>query len=140
MTDGSKVEDEGPGGAFGNIVLFLRFSAVGVVTAMIYFAALIGFVEFDVLSVSFASAVAYVLAVLVNYCLHYFWAFASRRKHTIAMSRYLVMVGTGFLINWTGMTLFAENTAGYSYLLVQLLVLAIVIGWNYLLSFRWVFR
>lgn len=141
----TRFESDGPdkksvGQVFSNLVTFLRFGIVGVVTALIYFGLLIGFVELDLLSVSFASAVAYVLAVLVNYCLHYFWAFGSQRGHSVAIRRYLVMVGTGFLINWAGMTFLATDTAGYSYLIIQMGVLTVVIAWNYLLSFTWVFR
>lgn len=128
------------GRKINDAIVFLRFGVVGIVTALVYLGLLIGFVELELLSVSIASAVAYVLAVSLNYCLHYFWAFDSQRVHKVAMRRYLVMVGTGFMINWAGMTFFAEDAVGFSYLLVQLMVLAVVVAWNYLLSFTWVFR
>jgi hypothetical protein len=55
------------------------------------------------------------------------------------LSRYLVMIACGFLIN--GLVMYAGVTFyGWNYLLTQVLALIMVISWNFSVALMWVFR
>ena len=117
----------------------LRFSVVGVTTAVIYYGLLFAGVEGLHLDAVLVSAMAYPVILAVNYLLHYRWTYATSSPHTIALKRYLFMTGCGFLINvsimyWGVSYLYAN------YLLVQTIAMAVVIAWNYGMSTLWVFR
>lgn len=123
----------------GQIFRLVRFGLVGGFTFVFYYLLLICFVELNLLSISFASAVAYIIAVGVNYALHYFWTFESDSSHKVVAGKYIVMVTSGFSINLLCMTYLIPNDGSY-YLQIQAVVLFGIIIWNYLLSTFWVFK
>ncbi len=118
---------------------FIRFGLVGSLTFIFYYVLLIIFVELKILSISIASAASYLIAVISNYLLHYFWTFDAIAQHKVVGRKYLVMVGSGFCINVFSMTYLIPNDGSY-YLLFQAVVLVFIVIWNYLLSTYWVFR
>ena len=117
----------------------LRFSVVGVTTAVIYYGLLLAGVEYLRVSAVLVSAIAYPIVLAVNYLLHYRWTFAASSPHTIALKRYLFMTGCGFFIN-VSIMYFGVTVLHANYLLVQTMAMAVVIAWNYGLSSLWVFR
>jgi putative flippase GtrA len=117
----------------------LRFSVVGVTTAVIYYGLLFAGVEGLHLDAVLVSAMAYPVILAVNYLLHYRWTYATSSPHTIALKRYLFMTGCGFLINVSIMYL-GVSFLHANYLLVQTIAMAVVIAWNYGMSTLWVFR
>lgn len=117
----------------------LRFSVVGVTTAVLYYGLLLAGVEYLHASAVVVSAIAYPVVLAVNYLMHYRWTFAASSPHTIALKRYLFMTGCGFLIN-VSIMYFGVSVLDANYLLVQTMAMAVVIAWNYGLSSLWVFR
>jgi putative flippase GtrA len=117
----------------------LRFAVVGVSTAALYYALLYGSVEALGVNATLASSLVYVLVLGFNYLMHHSWTFSQSTAHTHTLSRYLVMVFCGFLLNavimYGGVSL-----AGLNYLLVQGAAMFSVIVWNFSVSLLWVFR
>ena len=116
-----------------------RFGVVGLSTAALYYALLYGSVEALGLNATLASSGVYVLVLGFNYLMHHSWTFSQSTAHTHTLSRYLLMVFCGFMINavimYAGVSL-----AGMNYLLVQGAAMLSVISWNFTVSLLWVFR
>ena len=117
----------------------IRFSVVGVCTAILYYVLLFFGVESLGLDATFASSFAYVIVIGFNYLMHHSWTFSQSAPHTNTLSRYLLMVFCGFMIN--GLVMYVGvSHAGLNYLLVQALAISIVILWNFSVALLWVFR
>ena len=116
-----------------------RFSVVGVVTALLYYGLLYFTVEYFAVNATLASSFIYVLVVIFNYLMHHSWTFSQSAPHSRTLSRYLLMVFCGFLIN--GLIMYIGVTRlELNYLLVQTAAIALVILWNFSVAFWWVFR
>jgi putative flippase GtrA len=117
----------------------LRFSVVGVTTALLYFALLFVVVEMLLVEPVTGSSIVYLIVIFANYLMHYSWTFAAASPHTTALKRYFFMVACGFVLNlifmYVGVTVLALN-----YLLVQGAAMGVVIVWNFVVSSLWVFR
>ncbi len=116
-----------------------RFTVVGLITAAVHYGLLFLLVEFLGLQATIASSLGFLVAVAVNYLMHYSWTFAAPVPHGHALLRYIVMISLGFLING-GFMQFGVVALELNYLLVQLLAFVAVISWNFLVSSLWVFR
>ena len=119
--------------------MLARFGVVGVITALVHYGLLFVLVEYLSLQTTIASSIGFLVAVAVNYLMHYSWTFAAPVPHGQAMWRYVVMISLGLLINGGVMqvgVLYLE----FNYLLVQLMAFALVISWNFMISSLWVFR
>ena len=117
----------------------IRFCMVGGVTAVIHYGVLLTLVECFHWQSTLGSSVGFVVAVVCNYAMHYSWTFAAEVTHQYSLSRYLVMVGTGFFLN-AGVMYSATEWLGVQYVIAQLVALVIVLGWNFTVANRWVFR
>ena len=116
-----------------------RFAIVGVVTALVHYGLLYALVEWVDVQSTLASSAGFVVAVAVNYLMHYSWTFSAPVPHGRALWRYVVMVSLGFLINGGVMQLGVFHLE-INYLMVQLVAFALVITWNFVVSSLWVFR
>jgi putative flippase GtrA len=116
-----------------------RFAVVGIVTAILYYALLLISVEWLGLHPTLASSLCYVIVVVFNYLMHYSWTYNLSADHTTAGVRYLLMIGTGFLVNAMVMHV-GVTWMGWNYLLVQTGSVAVIAAWNFVLSTLWVFR
>ena len=117
----------------------LRFGLVGVITAVVHYGLLYVLVEYAGMQATLSSSVGFLVAVAVNYGMHYSWTFAAPVPHGRALTRYIVMIALGFLINGGAMQAGVEILE-LNYLVVQLLAFVVVIIWNFLVSSLWVFR
>ncbi len=117
----------------------MRFAAVGIATAALYYGLLVTSVEYFALAPTLASSICYVVAVVFNYLLHYSWTYAASTSHVRAGGRYLAMILTGFMVN--GMVMHVGvNGLGIHYLLVQTCAVVVIAGMNFLMASLWVFR
>ena len=96
-------------------------------------------VELAGIQATVASSIGFLVAVAVNYLMHYSWTFAAPVPHGRAVLRYIIMISMGFLINGGVMQL-GVVAFDLNYLLVQLAAFLAVITWNFLVSSLWVFR
>lgn len=117
----------------------VRFGLVGFITAVVHYGLLYLLVEYAGLQATLSSSLGFLVAVAVNYGMHYSWTFAAPVPHGRAVTRYIVMIALGFLINGGVMQVGVEMLE-MNYLLVQLAAFACVITWNFLVSSLWVFR
>ncbi len=85
----------------------------------------------------YSVVVSYLLAIVFNYFMNYRWTFSADVDHRLAASKYLVMVSIGGVVNmlvvWMGLGL------EYDFLFVQLIAIAVICFFNYLMSKRWVY-
>ena len=116
-----------------------RFAMVGLLTAGIYYGlAWILFAYLDTRAL-FSSSVACVTALAFNYHAHYHWTFSADAPHGSVLTRYLVMVSVGTLLNGAIMYWGVDVWAG-NFFLVQTLAAATMVCWSLCLSHLWVFR
>lgn len=116
-----------------------RFSIVGGLTAFVFYFVLYTLVEYAMISVLISSSVAYIVAIVLNYMLHYGWTFEAKGPHRIAMTRFIGMNVGGFMINFLIMYYFVSDDNS-NYLVVQLAAISCIIIWNYILSSLWVYK
>ena len=117
----------------------IRFCVVGVSTALLQGTLLFVGVELMRTDSTLASSVSFIIVVIFNYLMHYSWTFSEPAPHTKTLSRYLIMITCGFLIN--GLVMYAGVTFyDWNYLLTQVLALIMVISWNFSAAVLWVFR
>ena len=117
----------------------IRFAVVGLLTALVYYGLLLFAVEIAGLGPVVASGICYVLAVILNYMLHYHWTFTATAGHSVVVNRYVAMLCGGFVLNVLVMYS-GVNVLGWNYLLVQTGAIGLIAVWNYCLSSLWVFR
>lgn len=115
---------------------FWKYVIVGLSTAAIYGVCL--WLSSVFLSVwLYSVVVSYLLAIVFNYLMNYRWTFVSDVNHRLAVSKYLVMVSTGGVVNmaivWLGLRL------GCDFLVVQLFAISVICFFNYVMSQRWVY-
>lgn len=117
----------------------VRFAAVGVTTAGIYYGLAWLLYSGTGLGALAAGSVACISALLFNYHAHYHWTFAAEAPHGAVLRRYLVMVSLGTVINgavmYWGVDVLAAN-----FFLVQTLAAACMVAWSLTMSSLWVFR
>lgn len=115
-----------------------KFGVVGLLGACSYYLWLYAMVERLYWLVLTATSFAFVLVTLQNYLLHHRWTFQSETRHVQAFPRFLFMNGVGFCLNWVIMFIGVQKLAWY-YLFVQGLAIGVVVAWNVILSFVWIF-
>lgn len=116
----------------------LRFGITGVLTAILYFLALITAVEFANLPPVWGAIIAFWIPLPVNYFLHRNWSFGSDVTHAQGVPRFLFTVLTGFGLNALVMYLGA-GVSQMHYLLVQVFAAGAVITWNFIIFSIFVF-
>lgn len=121
-----------------NFTMLLRFGSIGLLTAALYAFLLILAVEVASFSPAVGVAIAYVLAVLFNYCAHYYWTYGSERGHRATGVRYLAVITIIFAINVTA-TAFLPNWLGVSYWFAQLLLGVMMAAMTFISLSYWVF-
>ena len=116
-----------------------KFVFVGLLTAVVFFCS----VEYSISKLHLrpvvASSVCYVLAVVLNYCMHYYWTYEVSRQHVTSGFRYVVMIATGFLLNAAVMYVGVE-VLKIHYLKIQILSVAVIAAFNFIVATTWVFR
>ena len=115
---------------------FCKYAIVGLSTAAVYGISL--WVSSLLLGLGLYSVVvSYLLAIVFNYLMNYKWTFVSDATHRLAVSKYLVMVSIGGVVNmavvWLGLRV------GYDFLFVQLFAISVICFFNYVMSQRWVY-
>jgi putative flippase GtrA len=115
-----------------------RFSLVGVMGAVTYFAVSTVLMETLDIALTVAAAIAFILTVLQNYVLHYHWTFQSRDRHQLALPRFVVVSIVGLAIN-SAAVWFGVNYSNLGPPVIQLMAVLFVVVWNFLASSHLVF-
>lgn len=117
---------------------FLTFAAVGAVATAVHYLLLTGLVELLGASPVLGTAVGFIGGGVTNYGLNRSVVFHSDRKHTEAVTRFAAVAATGFLWNVSLMFVLVEKLE-VPYLVAQILVTTLLLGWHYLGNSRWTF-
>ncbi len=117
---------------------YFKYGVVGTIAAVVYYVLLYAMVEFLGIPVLIATSIAFVFVVIENYVLHHTWTFESDQRHETAFPKFMLASTAGFFINWGIMYLGVEVLSIY-YLLVQVIAIATVAVWNFILASSWIF-
>lgn len=117
----------------------VRFGVVGGTTALIYISIGQSLVRLGGLEETLASSMTFVLAIIFNFFAHKLWTFEDRSGYGATVPRYVLTVGCGFIIQAV-VTFVAVEIMGLFYLVTQVLAIACVVSWNFLMFHGWVFR
>ena len=110
---------------------------VGALATGLQYAILIALVHAGAASPTVASCIGFVASAGVNYGLNYRFTFHTRPRHGPAILKFLLLAGTGLLINGGLMKLLVS--LGLNYVLGQLCATAVVLLWNFLGNSLWTF-
>lgn len=114
-----------------------RFAAVGIFGSLTYYVVLAGMVEVLGIDVLTATSIAFVLVVVETYLLHRHWTFESDIPHQSTAPKFAFMTATGFFLNWFIMHMAVRSQINY--LLAQTCAIVVVVTWNFIVSWFWVF-
>lgn len=117
---------------------FLKFALVGLTSTITTYAVLITAVEGFGANAVGASIVGYALGIVVNYLLNYRYTFGSNKKHSIAVPKFLVVMGIGMILN-AGIMFAGVNGLAMHYMLAQLAAVALVLLWSFTVNRFWTF-
>lgn len=118
----------------------VRYALVGVSGLVVDLVALVLLFEVVGLPLLWANAISFSLAVTNNYLLNRHWTFGRRRQHrsTVTAPLFLTAALVGLGINELGLLLLTDR--GVNYLIAKLLVIGVVVIWNFsfnsLITFR----
>lgn len=117
---------------------FLLFAGLGVIGTLGHYTILIVLVQFWAVDPVFASSFGFVVGAVINYILNYQFTFQSDKRHTEALTKFLIVATIGAAINGTIMYIGVENT-NINYMLVQIFATCVVLLWNFVLNKLWTF-
>ncbi len=122
----------------GTVAQFLLFAGVGAIGTLGHYTILIVLTQFWAVDPVFASSIGFVAGALINYILNYHFTFQSDRRHTEALTKFMIVATIGAGINGCIMYFGVENT-NINYLLVQIFATCIVLLWNFVVNKLWTF-
>lgn len=119
---------------------FLRFAAVGLFGTLVQYVCLwIGTEWQGKSAAAISSAIGYALGTVLNYALNYRFTFQSNQSHREAAGKYFSVLGIGWCINTSLMTLFVHHWHWQPWP-SQILTTGIGLMWNFSGSRLWAFR
>jgi putative flippase GtrA len=117
---------------------FGRFAIVGGIATAIHYAILIVFVQGGLAGTVSASSIGFAASVLFNYALNRSFTFHSRRAHTDALPKFMIVALIGLVLNGSLVWLF-HVSVGLHYLLAQVLATVGTLSSNFALNRAWTF-
>jgi putative flippase GtrA len=116
----------------------LRFLLVGGLCTAVQYLVLVAAVELGRADPLLASGAGFVLSAVLNYLLNRRYTWASRAGHRIAVRRFVLVVGSGLLLNLLGMRLL-HGYLRWHYVPAQVLTTLVTLGWNFAWHRYWTF-
>ena len=117
---------------------FIAYAGVGAIGTAAHYLVLVVLVELLHLQPVIASSCGAITGAFVNYILNYKFTFKSKKRHTVAATRFMLVALAGFLVNLFMMWLFTSIMA-INYLLAQVIATAVVLVTNYTINRIWTF-
>ena len=112
---------------------FLNFAAVGAVGTLAHYATLTALVELFGFDPVLGSVLGFLSGAVVNYVLNYRLTFHSTKRHREALSKFLAVAGSGFVLKALLM-MFLVKGLEIPYLLAQIAVTGLLLFWHYALN------
>ena len=122
----------------GTIAQFLLFAGVGAIGTLGHYTILIVLVQFWAVDPVFASSIGFIVGALINYILNYHFTFQSDKRHSEALTKFLIVATIGAGMNGSIMYSGVENT-NINYLAVQIFATCVVLLWNFVVNKLWTF-
>jgi putative flippase GtrA len=117
---------------------FIQFAGVGAVGTLAHYLALVMLVEMIGTNAVVASTLGATLGALVNYVLNRRYTFRSGKRHTEALTKFLVVAAIGLTLNALLMLVFFD-TLDFHYLAAQVISTVLVLTWNFVGNKLWTF-
>ena len=117
----------------------IKYFLVGLSGYLLYLTLLIVMVEIFKLDPVLASFLSFIPNFIYSYLLSRNWVFNSKHKHFVTLSKYLVVLIIGLILNVMIMYI-TINWFGWWYIYSQLLVIVVVPTNNYIFNYLWVFK
>jgi putative flippase GtrA len=117
---------------------FLRFLLVGGLCTALQYLVLVTAVEWGGVDALVASGTGFALSAALNYLLNRRYTWASQTGHRIAMRRFVLVVGSGLLLNLLGMRLL-HGYLHWHYMPAQVLTTVVTLLWNFAWHRHWTF-
>ena len=121
------------------IKLMIRYGMVGLLGTILHFSSLIVLVKFAGFDPVPASALGFILVLVVSFFLNKFWTFRSKNGGVKKFFRYTGVSLIGLALN-TGVMFLTVHMLKWNYLVGQCLVIVVVPISNYLLNSLWTFN
>lgn len=113
--------------------------AVGVVCTTIHYAVLGLGVEWLGIGAVAASSTGFAIGTGVNYVLNRRFTFRTDASHAAVLWKFLLVLGTGFLLNM-GCMEWLYGRLQWHYILSQLITTGITMTWGFVANRHWTFR
>ena len=114
------------------------FAGLGVIGTLGHYTVLVVLVQFWAVDPVFASSLGFVVGAVINYILNYHFTFQSRKRHSEALTKFLIVAIIGAGINGFIMYIGVENTR-INYMIIQLFATLVVLLWNFIVNSLWTF-
>lgn len=118
--------------------ILVRYIAAGTLAVAVHYLILILLVEGPAVNATLASSSGFVVGVLVNYLLQFYWTFRSSGSHArqfpLFVSVAVAMLGLNAAIFWG-----LHEGVGMNYLLAQAFAIGTVFLFNFLINSRYTF-
>ena len=118
---------------------FATFAGVGAIGTLAHYLSLVILVELGNIAPFIASSIGAVIGAIVNYFLNYRFTFNSNKTHREAMTKFMVVASTGFMINLAIMWLLT-SVLFFNYLIAQIIATSAVLISNYTANRAWTFK
>ena len=117
---------------------FVAYAGVGAVGTASHYVVLVLLVELMSLTPVIASSCGAIAGAFVNYILNYKFTFKSRKSHTEAVTKFMLVALAGFFVNLFIIWLFTSVIA-INYLIAQVIATGVVLVTNYTINRIWTF-
>lgn len=117
---------------------FIRFVLSGIVSFLSQFASLVFLVEWMHVNETLSSGIAFTVSCLVNYLLLYYWAFESKGKHHVLVTKFAIISIVSLVLN---VAIFWILTVplGIWYLISQCFTTGSIFIFNYFMKKNYIF-
>lgn len=117
---------------------FVTFAGVGAIGTAGHYLTLIILVELLGGDPVYSSGAGFVVGALINYVLNYRYTFNSKKRHTEALTKFLLVAVVGAAVN--GMVMYmGVEILRINYLLVQIVATGMVLIQNFIFNKYWTF-
>lgn len=117
----------------------LVYSIIGVISTLLYLVLLYLLVEFINIHPIIATAIVFIITVVLSYIANYKLTYNSKHAHIVSFSKYIIVVLFGLSTN-LAVVYFFMNYFMFHYLAAQMFVVIFVPLQNYILNTAWVFN
>lgn len=116
-----------------------RYLATGLLAAALEYGLLILLTEYAGLWYIISNSIAYASGFAVSFLLNRYWSFQSRENIVKQFLQYAALFSLNLILNNILMYLFT-NTAGIPYTISKLIVMSMVVGWNFIIFKKVIYR